>query len=193
MRRTTAVIFAILPLVLGGCAALERSTLRTEARQLAWTGPGAGPCLFGGVTARADEHCARINFGVEGVLYAVNGQVRAQLGSDRNCERHVAAAQRALAHHADLRTEPVYSCPAGARARGECHVSLLVTTIQGERYVLDNGAVVRDTVGAHGVAAFTAFAGALDGIVWVGEPPSAQEVADAIPGFRPEGILSARR
>lgn len=165
--------------LLGGCAAMERATLREEARQLAWTGPGAGPCLFGGVTERAVEHCARINFGTRGLLVAVNERVRARLDG-RECTEHVAALRVALARHKDLRTEPIYTCPAALGELDECHVSLLVTSRDGERFVLDDGAVVDGWVGVGGVASLAAFEAVVDNALWVGRPPTSGEVAAAM-------------
>lgn len=151
------------------------SACADEARQLAWTGPGSGPCLFGGVTERADEHCAQINFGIEGVLAVINDRALARSG--RGGVSHVTALRRELAHRADLRAEPLYSCAAAFGESGECHVSLLVRTHDGRRFVLDDGAVVGDTVGAGGVASFAAFEEAVEGVMWVGRAPTSEEIA----------------
>lgn len=189
-RWSTAAAFGAIMLS-SGCISMQEISQREEARQLAWTGPGAGPCLFGGATPRAAEHCAQVNFGVEGVLQAVNERVRSGLGSDADCKQHVAEVRRALARRTDLRTEPVYSCPIGGRARGECHVSLAVTTADGKRYVVDNGSAVGDTVGAGGVAEFAAYANGVEHVYWVGTPPTVQDVAARIPGFVPSTVIAS--
>lgn len=81
--------------LLASCAGVGGAVQREEARQLAWTGAGPGPCLFDGVSERADRHCAVVNFGTEGVLMAVND--RAQGGVERvSCEEHVRAVHREL-------------------------------------------------------------------------------------------------
>ena len=166
MQRPNAGAVIAFSVLAGGCA--------TEASQLAWSGPGAGPCLFGGVTERAVDHCAQINFGVEGLLIAINDRTRARF-SDGESTKHVAALQRELAPHRDLRTEPIYTCGAASGGPGECHASLLVTKRDGERFVLDNGAVVNDTVGAGGVASFAAFEEAVGGVILAGRPPKSGE------------------
>lgn len=191
MKGMTAVVALAAWTALSGCAAMERATLREEARQLAWTGPGAGPCVFGGVTPRAEDHCALVTQGAEGMLYAVNDKVRARLGAGAVCVDHVDHAQAELARHRTLRTARIFSCPLASRAKGECHVSLLVTTAGGERFVLDNGAVVTDAIGAGGVARFEDFERQVEGVYWVGFPPSARDLAAVEAGFKPGGAVAA--
>ena len=80
----------------------------------------------------------------------------------------------------------MYSCPLAYRGRGECHVSLLVTTPHGERYVLDNGAVVNPMIGAQGVTDFESYGKAVQGVYWIGLPPTADDVVAAFgSGARP--------
>jgi hypothetical protein len=171
---------------LSGCAALDRHEQRVEQRQLAWTGPGAGPCAFGGVTEAADAHCALLNFGTEGILQAVNEKVGQRIGPDASCTMHAAAVQRELRRHRALSTTPVYTCPLASRADGACHVSVLVTDDDGEHYVVDNGAVVHGSIGAQGVAAYDDFRRAVDDVMWIGETPTVEQIAQAIPGFEPK-------
>lgn len=195
MKGLAAVAVLAMGAVLSGCAAWERAAQREEARQLAWTGPGAGPCAWGGVTPRAEAHCAMVSFGGEGVLYAVNEKARARLGQAAACADHVELVERTLSRHLrEFRTERIFSCPLESRARGECRVSLLVTTAEGDRYVLDNGAVVNGTVGVEGVARFADFARAVEDVYWLGFPPSAADLAAVNAGVKPEpiGIAAAR-
>lgn len=180
---TFAAITAIA--LLNGCAAIERTTQREEARQLAWTGPGVGPCAFGGVTERADEHCMMISWGPEGVLHALNSKVRTGLPATADCADHVERVRTELARHANMKSERIYSCPLQSRARNECHVSVLVTLADGDRWVLDNGTVVSETVGLEGVATFDIFERQVEGAFWVGFPPSANDLAALEAGIKP--------
>jgi len=184
VNRLFASLLLLLSSAVSGCAYMERQTALEEQRQLSWTGPGEGPCAFGGVTEAASAHCAMLAWGTEGVLEAVNEKVRG-FGVPMLCTSHVAAVESALLRHKELRTTPIYTCPAIARAQGQCHVSLEVTDRDGERYVVDNGAVVSGLVGSGGVASFNEFARAVDGIYWIGSPPSVEDIGHAIPGFKP--------
>jgi hypothetical protein len=76
MNPKPIVAMTALLAALQGCA----STAELEARQLAWRGPSSGPCLFGGVTSRSVQHCARVDFGDEALMQAVNTQVLRWLG-----------------------------------------------------------------------------------------------------------------
>lgn len=172
LNRSMALIASML---LVGCSAMERATLQEEARQLAWNGPGDGPCLFGGVTERAQEHCAFVTSGAEGVLIAISNRIRRHSGAG-TCLAYVEAFRRQMTRLKGYRTERVYTCPESS-PDGECHVSLAVTSPEGERYVVDNGAVVRDTIGVSGVASFAAFEEAVDGVMWVGKPPTGMQAA----------------
>lgn len=91
--------------------------------------PQQASCLFGGATEAEDAICARVNFGVEGELYAANGKT----GGD--CKDHVVAVAKRLGGR--YATEAVVSCPAFLP---ECHASALVRTPEGA-FVLDNGAL----------------------------------------------------
>lgn len=157
MRTKTAIAWLALATALTGCAAMEGATRRNEARQLAWIGPGMGPCAFGGVTPRAAEHCALLDSGPEGVLMVVNEKVRARLGPGADPLAHVDEARRLLRRYDDLRTEPLYTCGPGAVSREACGVSLLVTAEDGERYVLDSGAVIGEMVSPEGVVPMMVF------------------------------------
>jgi hypothetical protein len=182
MRHFEAMVFAASAALLGGCAAMEqameKTTRRNEARQLAWTGPGIGPCAFGGVTPLADEHCAMLTWGPEGVLIAVNNKARARLGPGASAQAHVEQVSRILVRHEDLKSERLYSCAPDLAPGEDCHVSLLVTTADGERFVLDNGTVVGAAAAADGVATLAAFELMVDGDYAVGSPP-ARHVAGA--------------
>lgn len=179
--------------LLGGCAAMERTEQRNEARQLAWTGPGMGPCAFGGVTERADEHCAMVSWGPEGVLHAVNSKVRARLPATANCVDHVEKVRQELARHTSMKAERIYSCPQATRSKNECHVSVLVTTADQTRFVLDNGSVVVDQIGADGVTTLAAFERQVEGAYWVGFPPSASDFAALEAGRKPAVIATSPR
>jgi hypothetical protein len=186
------VVAGIVLCMLGGCSAIERSTAQEEARQLAWTGPGAGPCAFGGVTPRAENHCALVMYGSLGMLEAVNDKVRRKLGPVIACQDHVREAKRELARHRGIKTESLYSCPPATRASGECHVSLLVTTPEKEQFVLDNGVVVSDAMGVDGVASYALFTRAVDGVTWRGRQPTVPQIRKAIPGFEPATVVASR-
>lgn len=202
-RRQPWIALAFLTGVLCSCA----SPADKEAQQLAWTGPGLGPCVFGGVTEQAEEHCALLRAGPVGQLRSVNTSVREQLDAHASCQEHVEAVREALAGQAKLKTERLYTCPRAVRGRDECHVSVLVTLDSGARYVLDNGAVITDVVGQAAVTDFDAFSREVDGVYWLGFPPSAEdfaaldrppEIARACPDYgcltalphRPEGWLA---
>jgi len=163
--KTFAAMTALLA-ALQGCA----STAELEARQLAWRGPSSGPCLFGGVTSRSVQHCARVDFGDEALMQAVNTQVLRDLGRRPRCTAHAAAAQQALRNHPEVRTQLVYSCPSGDE---RCHVSLLARGADGRSYVLDNGSVLAREPGH--VGSFEAYAQAVGQRYWLGRPPTLAE------------------
>ena len=188
MRKLLIAVLAAS--LLPGCALYENSLRREEARQLSWTGPGAGPCAWGGVTERAQEHCAMIEWGPVGSLHAINEKTRARLGPNADCIEHVETVRAQLARHRGMTDELLFTCPIETRARNECHVSLLVTLADGERYVLDNGAVVTAALGLEGVATFENFARQVEGVYWLGFPPSARELAALDAGVKPATIAS---
>jgi len=133
--------------------------------------PSSGPCAFGGVTPRAAAHCAMVESGPEGVLTAVNEKVRSRLGPGADSRTHVAQASRLLRRHGDLRTERLYTCRPGAVRRDDCQESLLVTAADGERYVLDGGAVIGEAIAPEGVVPMIVFETFVQGAYAVGEPP----------------------
>lgn len=161
--------------VLGGLGLADSAD--TEAAQLAWNGPGMGPCAFGGVTPRAEDHCAQVRGGETAMLESVNARIRSGLSADASCQEHVEAARAALEADPALVTARLYSCPAASRRHGECHVSLLVTTADSRRLVLDNGAVIDAALGRDGVAPFEVFTRAAGGSYWLDFPPTAQDLA----------------
>ncbi|MBI2383307.1 MAG: hypothetical protein HYV18_04470 [Gammaproteobacteria bacterium] len=169
-------VTALVPLM-SACAGLEP----TEEEQLAYRGgaaPSGNPCLFGGVTPRAVQHCATVNFGVEGFLGALNRQVLDALPARADCEEHAAEVVRQLASYRDYRAERVYSCPRYVQAGDSCHVSVLVAAPDGARYVLDNGAVLANELGSH-TGRFESFAQAV-GRYWIGIAPSQTEISTAL-------------
>lgn len=188
MKRMTVVAGILMAFLLGGCAAMEQANRRNEARQLAWTGPGAGPCAFGGVTPEADAHCGLVTSGPEGVLLAINGRVSRKLGPGADPGARIEAASRLLARHEDLRTERLYTCPRGAVDAAACRAVLLVTAADGERYVLDSGAVLGEQVAPDGVASFMAFELFVNGDYAVGAPP-----VRTLAGGRPDAAAPAAR
>lgn len=165
--------FAAMVALLGGCAAMEKSDRRIEARQLAWTGPGIGPCAFGGVTPLADAHCSMLNWGPEGVLTAINQKAIRRVGQGAGALAHVEEVSRILLRHEDMSAERLYTCRRDATSEADCHVSLLVTAVDGERFVVDSGRVVGQTMASHGVATFMVFELFVNGVYAVGTPPVA--------------------
>lgn len=154
MKFAPMLVWLSAAAVLPGCAAYDRAMRANEARQLAWFGPGAGPCAFGGATEEADAHCALVTGGTETLLQAVNARILARhQGADPAA--HVEAASQILARNGSLRLERLQTCRGGDKA--PCAVALLVTDGEGERFVLDSGLVVRPTLGLAGVATFAAF------------------------------------
>lgn len=154
-------------LISAGCA----STEQIESRQLAYRGGAlfGNPCLFGGVTPRAQAHCSMLEFGTEGLLLAANAKVLRALPHGADCKDHVASLTAKLAANPALKVEPVYSCPNGGGPEGICHVSALVSDVLGTRYVVDNGTVLGVAYG--GVSTLDRFVAELDGEYWVGQPP----------------------
>jgi hypothetical protein len=117
----------------------------------------------------------------EAVLEALNDSVIGHIGEGAACTEHADAAAAAVADLPGYDSLPVYSCPASARAKGVCHVSLLVTAPDGVRYVLDNGSVIDDAVGPSHVARFEAFSERVDGLYWIGLSPDLGQVLAAAP------------
>lgn len=155
--------------LVAGCA----STAEIEQRQLAYRGDGgllSDPCLFGGVTAKAQAHCTGIEFGTEGVLLSVNTKVLKALPKGADCKTHVAAVTEKLSADPTLTVQPIYSCPGGGGAEGLCHVSALVTDLTGQQYVVDNGSVLGP--GYAGVSRKDQFVAELGSEYWVDQPPS---------------------
>ncbi|HVT34298.1 MAG TPA: hypothetical protein VHE37_01840 [Nevskiaceae bacterium] len=168
---------AVAVMMLQGCA----STAELEQRQLAYTGTGSNPCLFGGVTEAANLHCQQVRWGSEGVLMAINAQATRGLSrddADHPCQEHVKRVETALADHPGYRSQRVYSCPAGGS--DNCHVSLLVSAPDHKMYVVDNGAVLKDDRYRGNVAALQEYAAELDQVYWVGSmPANAKQIANA--------------
>lgn len=162
---TRIIVIAALALLMQGCASLAP----TEAEQLSWNGPGAGPCLFGGVSNRAVEHCARVTLGEEAMLITINSQALAMLPEDAKCTDHVQAARELLKDYPDVQTRLIYSCPPGQADRSVCHVSVLATAADGRQYILDNGAAV--PAAASHVASLDEFRHEV-GQYWVDQPPN---------------------
>jgi len=163
--RTRFIAIAALALLMQGCATF----MPTEGEQLSWNGPGAGPCLFGGVSERTVEHCARVTLGAEAMLTSINSKALALLPEDAKCTEHVQKARELLKEHSDVQTQLVYSCPQGQADRSVCHVSVLATTADGRQYVLDNGAAV--PAAASHVASLDEFRNEV-GQYWVDQPPT---------------------
>lgn len=164
----------IVALTATGCATQARLAALDKQFDEGWR-PGKGYCLFGGETEKINNYCARMYFGVEGELQAINASVIASLPPEAKCRDHANAALAAIKQVPDLKGELVYSCPKVGSTT--CHVSVLVKDPSGNQWVMDNRAVVSSTLGVNGVTNFTAFAGVLDNVYWVGLPPSADEVA----------------
>ena len=164
-------------LLLQGCA----TTAQMEQRQLAYNGAGDNPCLFGGVTPEAEQHCRQVRWGGEGLLIALNSEAvqgLPQADSAHPCQIHVARMEAALAHNPKYRTQRIYSCPEGGSEN--CHVSLLVAAPDNQMYVVDNGAVLKDARYRGRVAHLDEFANELDDIYWIGQMPDhAHEIASA--------------
>lgn len=154
LKITLLSIFA-----LQGCATVAE----VEVQQLSYQGTGKNHCFWGGVTEKAEAHCAEVRWGVEGYLMAVNKAATKDLAASEDanpCQAHVARLQEVLKDRADLSTQVVYTCP---KDLPDCHVSLLVTDAGGNNYVLDNGAVMRDTDSVAGVGSLQQFAALVDG------------------------------
>lgn len=161
------MLLILLSLSLQGCASLAEM----EARQLAYDGSGRNPCLWGGVTEKADAHCAEVRWGLQGYLIALNGRASQHLPTAVDaapCVEHVQRLEQTLAARTDLHSERIYSCPNYA-VDGTCHVSLVVTDARGERYVLDNGAVLKDSSSQEGVGSFETFVALTGGEYWMGK------------------------
>lgn len=155
--------------LMAGCA----STAEIEKRQLSYRGDGgflSDPCLFGGVTAKAQAHCTGIEFGTEGVLLSANTKVLKALPKGADCKTHVAAVTEKLSADPTLTVQPIYSCPGGGAAEGLCHVSALVTDVTGQQYVVDNGSVLGP--GYAGVSRMDQFVAELGSEYWIDEPPT---------------------
>jgi hypothetical protein len=163
------LVVGMMALLLPACA----STSEIEAKQLAWKGPSAGPCLFGGVTSRSVQHCVQVSFGNEALLQSINAEVLQESGTRSRCTQHVAAVERRLKAYPGFKLQKIYSCPSGPDPTRPCHVSLMVSDIRNHRYVVDNGSVLRRDPGH--VGTFRDFARAVDQRYWVGRPPSVAE------------------
>ena len=177
MRIKWLVGVAVSVAMLQGCA----STAELEQRQLAYSGQGSNPCLFGGVTEAANTHCQQVRWGSEGALMAINAQATRGLSrddADHPCQEHVARVEAALKSQPGYKSQRVYSCPLGA---GEsCHVSLLVSAPDHKMYVVDNGAVLKDERYRASVAALDDYANELENVYWVGSmPDNARQIANA--------------
>ena len=154
-------------LLLQACA----STAQMEQRQLAYNGTGDNPCLFGGVTAQAETHCREVRWGGEGLLISLNQEAvqgLPQADSAHPCQIHVARLEAALAHNPNYRTQRIYSCPEGGTEN--CHVSVLVAGAH-DMYVLDNGAVLKDSRYPGSVAHLDEYTEELGDIYWIGKMP----------------------
>lgn len=146
---------AVAVLALQACA----STSALELQQLAYQGEGPNPCAWGGVSAQAEAHCSQLRWGTRGYLMALNERATQGLpGYDgaTPCQEHVARLEIMLAERHELSVARIFSCPPSAD--GSCHLSLLVTDAQGDQFVLDNGAVIRNGHGAQGVGTLAEFA-----------------------------------
>lgn len=167
MRVNGLLGLGLLVLGLQGCA----STAQIEQRQLAYNGHGANPCLFGGVSDKAQAHCEAVRSGAEGLLTAIN--TKAMQGLPRSnaahpCQIHAARVEAALAHNPNYRTQRIYSCPEGGTEN--CHVSVLVAGAH-DMYVLDNGAVLKGSRYPGSVAHLDEFTEELNDIYWIGKMP----------------------
>lgn len=169
-------IFGILALFgfLQGCA----STLEMEARQLAWDGSGKNPCLLGGVTEVAQQHCMSVRWQDNGMLMAMNRTAMENLPKLHPCQAHVARLEKALESHPEYTHERLYSCPTKNNPNGDCHVSLLVHDQEGRSMVLDNGAVLNQQTYTASIASLNAYADELGTVYWIGYmPEDARDVA----------------
>lgn len=137
--------------VIQGCV----STAEMEARQLAYSGAGPNPCLWGGVTERASQHCAEVSWGTEALLIAANREAMRDLpqsDDDKPCQIHVQRLEKALMSVDGLTARRLYSCPDNRNSGAVCHVSLMVTEKAGRKFILDNGAVLPRTIFPDGVS-----------------------------------------
>lgn len=127
-----------------------------------------GACAADGPTPQPLREINR--YGTEGALMELNAEAQLSLPAGADCQDHVAAVRRMLAgRHPDLKAEPLYSCPNGGFSIGLCHVSVLVTDAQGERLVVDNGAVLRRYPVQ--VARLEEFSREVEHTYWIGQPP----------------------
>lgn len=106
-------------------------------------------------------------------LRQINQDALNRLAADADCEVHVDMALRLLRQRQSLIGERIYSCPGepptSAFQRLRCHVSVLVTSSRGERWVLDNGTVLPTSRSA--VAMFSEFQQRTKGVYWSGNKP----------------------
>lgn len=106
-------------------------------------------------------------------LRGLNQDALNLLAVDADCEAHVDTVLRLLRRRQNLVGERVYSCPGQATTmasqRLRCHVSVLVTSSRGERWVLDNGTVLPAASSA--VALFSEFQLRTKGVYWFGNKP----------------------
>lgn len=199
MKSSNVFSVAILSVSMSGCAGLVadrqdilsyegyhgHSTLGRIVHDLT-----ANPAVFGGVDEESDLHAARVNFGVEGMLMAINERAMQQArihGDEGDCEDHVEAVTQLLAGREGFTVEPIYSRPMADIPDAPGHVSALVTDPDGEQWVLDNRAVLagpslaefndRDSMEKHrsavvalaGMARKEVFLAQLNGQAWEGD------------------------
>lgn len=142
MKRVQIALFIAVLAQLQGCAILNPS----ESDQLAYRGTGPNVCMLGGVTAKANEHCAHVLQGVEARLILLNTRLMMAAkgqGSEQDCQTHYLSVMSALADERNLLVSTLYSCPKNSK---DCHVSARVQDRYGKTYVLDNGAVLNPAI-----------------------------------------------
>jgi len=168
---STLRVLAVAALLLSSACA---SRAQLDARFDAGWRPKLGSCTFGGDTPKIAAWCAKQSSlassgGYEAYLRGLNLSARRSLRPGAWCGEHVAAVIRLVGADPELKAEPLYNCPKGYAPGVECHVSVLVSDTAGNRYVIDNGAVVRDGATGHaGVTTLANFSGLVGGRYWTG-------------------------
>lgn len=159
--KNTMKMLLILGAALAGSACT--TTAEWDAKYAAGWRPLPGHCTFGGFTPTIDAACAKINSVVmtgtyEHYLAMVNKDALKMLPAGAKCGEHVQTVIKLIGNEPQLTLTPLGSCPNGRGPGVECHVSLLVTDVLGNQFVVDNGAVVRGpSLGVNGVTTLAQF------------------------------------
>lgn len=139
----------IICLLLGftiGCTSFGAS----KEEIMAYNGQGPNVCLFGGVDKESDAHCTKLNFGNEENMIWINNEAFDIAG---NCVDHAARVTE-IASEYGYGVSYIYTCPSWLK---NCHVSTLITDADGDIWVLDNKALIKDTYGVRGVSSLQNF------------------------------------